>query len=162
MTTTTSAMSPESRVWIYHSDRPFTAQEIEALNQDLKAFVAQWAAHQIPLTADAMVLHDRFIAIMVDEKLNGASGCSIDASVHFMQKLAQKYNCSLFNRMLFATMIDGELKSIDKSEFAQLYQSGAINDETLVFDTLVPTKEKLESEFLKPLRESWHKRMLRL
>ncbi len=160
MNTTVNAMSPASRVWVYHSSRPFTDQEKLGLTEDLQTFATQWAAHQIPLTADALILHDRFIVMMVDENLIGASGCSIDASVHFLQKLAQKYNLDLFNRMLFAALIDGEIKSISKPEFVQLYQDKEINDQTMVFDTLVPTKEKLEDEFVKPLGESWHRRMV--
>ena len=97
---------------------------------------------------------------MVDESLAGASGCSIDKSVHFIKQIEQHYGVDLFDRMTF-TYKDGEtVKSAPRMEFAELYKMGKINDATLVFDNLVKTKGDFTSNWVKPLGESWHKRMV--
>jgi hypothetical protein len=50
--------------------------------------------------------------------------------------------------------------SLDRDTFAQWYAEGKIDDETLVFDTLVNNKKDLEEHWLKPLKDSWHRRMV--
>jgi len=59
------------------------------------------------------------------------------------------------------TYKDGEtVKAAPRMEFAALYKSGEINNETLVFDNLVKTKGDFDKHWVKPLGESWHKRMV--
>ena len=97
---------------------------------------------------------------MVDESQAGASGCSIDSSVRFIQQLGEQYRVNFFDRMLFAYQKEGQVYSVPSMKFAELYQKGEIDDTTLVFDTLVKTKGDLDTKWLKPLGESWHKRMV--
>ena len=47
----------------------------------LAAFTSSWAAHGTPLAAEAAVLLDQIVVLAVDEALQMATGCSIDASV---------------------------------------------------------------------------------
>ena len=76
-----------ARVWVYQSNRPFSQEEIEGLNQQLGHFARQWVSHNQLLKASAQVVHDRFIVLMVDEGQVGAGGCSIDRSVAFLKSL---------------------------------------------------------------------------
>lgn len=149
-----------TRVWIYQSSRPFTDVELPMIRQYLQQFAIQWVSHNRALRAFADVFHEQFIVLMVDESQAGASGCSIDASVHFLQQLQVKFGMDLFDRMTFAYKEGDKVKTAHRSEFKQLYQAGKISEETLVFDNLVNTKGAFDEKWVKPLGESWHKRMV--
>jgi hypothetical protein len=151
---------PETRVWIYQSNKPFSEAMQPELRQHVDQFAQHWVSHNQQLRAHGDVLHGRFILLAVDESQAGASGCSIDKSVHFLQQLGGTLRVDLFDRMTFAWMENDEVKTANSEEFAELYREGKINDETLVFDNLVKTKLELEENWLKPLNKSWHKRFV--
>lgn len=155
------SLSPSSRVWIYASDKPFADAEVPELRTKLKYFAQQWVSHNRQLMADADVLHNRFVVLMVDESQADASGCSIDKSVAFLKALQAEYGVDLFNRMIFSYQdVQGGVHSVDRDAFARLYATEQINDDTLVFDPLVATKADLDQAFVKKLSQSWHKRMI--
>ncbi|MCC6725525.1 MAG: hypothetical protein IT258_13535 [Saprospiraceae bacterium] len=150
----------ETRVWIYQSNKPIPSETASELRNVVNQFAQNWVSHNRQLRAHGDVLHNRFILLAVDESQADASGCSIDKSVHFLKQVEQQLGVDLFDRMTFAWM-DGEaVKTASSQEFATLYQSGQINNETLVFDNLVKTKGELEEKWLKPLNQSWHKRFI--
>ena len=155
-----NTLAPTSRVWIYQANPAFATKDLPALQKLLDDFAQRWVSHSQQLRAHAEVRYGRFIILMVDESQAGASGCSIDSSVRFMQQLEQQFNVQLFDRLTFAYQQDNEIRTADREQFAQLYAAGLINDDTLVFDNLVNTKAALASEWRKPLRESWHIRMV--
>ncbi|MCB0558891.1 MAG: hypothetical protein H6573_16155 [Lewinellaceae bacterium] len=152
---------PDStRVWIYQANQPFKEEDIPVIRREAQAFAQSWISHNRQLRAHADVLHNRFIVLMVDESQADASGCSIDKSVYFLKQLQAEYGVDLFDRMAFSFKDGEEVFTVPREEFARLYQEGRINDHTLVFDTLVSTKEELDQKWLKPLSQSWHKRMV--
>ena len=59
--------SPDSKVWIYQSSRPFTEEEIIAINDQLAIFTKQWTAHNAQLQAQGNIIEDRLILLIVDE-----------------------------------------------------------------------------------------------
>jgi len=147
--------SPESKVWLYLSSREFAVTEADELNELLNRFCVQWTAHGKNLHAKGAVLNRRFIVLMVDESRAGASGCSIDQSIHFIQSVERKYNTQLFNRMLVAIK-DGEKVSVlSASQAKERLSEGLLNENTPVFNTLVQTKAELDQQFIIPLKESW-------
>ncbi len=78
---------PESsRVWIYQANRSLSEQELQEINTKLEDFITQWTAHGANLKASFEIRYKRFIILALDQELNAASGCSIDASVHFIQQ----------------------------------------------------------------------------
>ncbi len=149
-----------SRVWIYQSNRPFSEKECLVLNSQLNAFVQNWAAHSQQLYAACSIVHNQFIILAVDESQAGASGCSIDKSVHFMQEIENQYGISLFDRMAFAYMDNDTVKTATKPTFKRLYTEGVLTDDTPVFDNLVNTVKDLKSAWVKPLKDSWHRRFV--
>ncbi len=158
--TTYDILPDTTRVWIYQAQTPFTENKVSEIRQHISNFTTSWVSHNNQLRAFGDIYHNQFIVLMVDESLAGASGCSIDKSVHFIKQIEQHYKVDLFDRMTF-TYKDGEaVKSSPRMEFAQLYKSGKINDATLVFDNLVKTKGDFDANWIKPLGESWHKRMV--
>jgi len=158
--TTYDILPDSTRVWIYQANRPFREEDIPEIRHKAQAFAQSWISHNRQLRAHADVLHNRFVVLMVDESRADASGCSIDKSVYFLKQLQAEYGVDLFDRMAFSYMDGEEVATVPRETFARLYQEGKINDDTLVFDTLVSTKEGLNRNWLKPLGQSWHKRMV--
>lgn len=155
-----NTLPSSTRVWIYQSDKPFEAKEIPKIQQQVQDFAQAWVSHNRQLRAYGNILHNRFIVLMVDESQAGASGCSIDKSVYFLKNLQAQYEVDLFDRMRFSYLDGEEVKTVSRDEFAKLYINGDITGETLVFDTLVNNKADFDTNFVKPLNKSWHKRMV--
>ncbi len=145
---------------MYQADRPFTAAEVAEIKPLLTRFADEWVSHSRQLRAYADLWHDRFVVLVVDETQAGASGCSIDASVRFLQQVQQHFGRDLFDRMRFSYWEGGEIATLPREEFATAYAAGRITDQTQVFDTLVKTKKELDVAFEKPLSDSWHARMV--
>jgi hypothetical protein len=149
-----------SRVWVYQSSKMLNEKEVVVLQSQLNAFVKDWTAHSQQLSASSDILFNRFIILAVDESQAGASGCSIDKSVHFLQSIENQFVTTLFDRLTFAYFEENEAKTVSSSDFKRLYTEGVVSDETLVFDNMVNTVSGMKSSWLKPLRESWHRRFV--
>lgn len=160
MTNNYQILPDTTRVWVYQSNRPFPKNAIQEVKAKIKAFVNSWASHGSHLNAFGDLLHQQFIVLMVDESQAGASGCSIDSSVYFLKSLQGEYNVDLFDRMTFTYLEGDEVKTVPRMVFGELYRDGKITDQTLVFDTLVNNKGDFEKKWVKPLGQSWHKRMV--
>lgn len=153
-------LGDDTRVWIYQNKEVIDSDVLDQVKAEVAAFVSQWAAHNQPLAAFGDVFHDRFVVLMVDERHNVASGCSIDSSVAFIRHLESTYGLDLFDRMTFSYEKDGVIYTVPGERFAELYKEGEINQNTLVFDNLVKTKNELVSEWQKPLGNSWLNRFV--
>ncbi|MBI5913818.1 MAG: hypothetical protein HY842_00435 [Bacteroidetes bacterium] len=149
-----------TRVWIYQSNRPFRAEDVPQLKEQVDRFAQNWVSHNRQLRAHGDVLHGQFVVLMVDESLADASGCSIDKSVYFLKQVENAYGVDLFDRMTFTWMDGDKVKTADSTTFSKLYSEGKITGDTLVFDNLVQTKGELEEKWLKPLNQSWHRRFV--
>lgn len=138
-----------------------TPEEAEIAKKELQEFVKGWAAHQRQLMAAADVLYDRFLVLAVDESAAEASGCSIDGSVRFVQDLGARLDIDFFNRMRFSYRdAAGNIHTVSREEFKDLYRRGELENETIVFDPLVKELGELRQIFERPLEDSWHSRMV--
>lgn len=124
-----------SRVWIYQSNRPLTAKEENIVHYTLKGAIEQWNAHGVPLLGSVQVLQSRFVIVALDENMNQASGCSIDASTHWLKKLGEELSVDFFDRSLIYEK-DGLLESAPVFGLKAVVESGAIGPETVVFNSL--------------------------
>lgn len=132
-----------SRVWIYTADRSLSEYKTE-IDQKLKSFVSQWAAHGSQLFGDAELLNDYFVVLAVDESRVGASGCSIDSSVGFIRLLAKEYETDLFNRMNVVIRIAGENKLVRFHDLANFADAS-------VFDPMITNLADLRKNWLRPI-----------
>ncbi len=146
-----------TKVWVYQSSRRFQSDEVQELNKKLSDFTQSWASHNHALSARGKIHHHQFLVLEVDESKASASGCSIDASVKFIQDLGFEYGTDFFDRLNFAYLDREDVKTAHKDDWPTLYKSGQINDSTIVFNNLVKTKEEMEKKWKIPLGESWHK-----
>ena len=154
------AFPDASRVWIYQSNKPFEKDQLDAVNNLILRFVTDWTSHNHLLKATGGIIHDCFVVLVVDETRAGASGCSIDKSVRFIQYLEQEYGQNLFDRLTFAYLEGEDVKLNHKTDLEKAYNDDVITDETLFFDNLVKTKEDYLQKWLVPFSESWHSRMI--
>ncbi len=153
--------SPDSKIWIYQADRLLSDAETAIVNEKTASFTAQWISHNNGLKAMGECLHQLFLVLMVDESQAGASGCSIDKSVRFIKTMEDELGVSFFNRLKFSFFDENKnIQIVDKQSFKQFFLEEKINNDTLVFDTLVQNKREFDAFFVKKLSESWHKRMV--
>lgn len=145
----------ESRVWVYMSNRPFTGDESDSIEAALTEFCRDWTAHGSQLHAEGEVRYNQFIVLMVDESAAGASGCSIDKSVHFIQTIERKYQVQLFNRLLVGWMNGNSIQVAPLNQLQQYIDSNVLRDETLVFNNAVTTKKELDKNWMLPFSKSW-------
>ena len=149
-----------SRVWIYQANRSFTETEIEEIKLKLDTFIENWTAHGSDLQSGYEVKYKRFIVIALNQNLNAATGCSIDASVHFIQQLEKEYNVDLMDKMNVSYKQGEFIAYKPLNEFKQMAKQRAVSKNTLVFNNLVANKAEYIENWEVPASESWHSRFL--
>ncbi len=147
---------PQSRVWVYQSDREFTVTEAEAIQHQLNEFTSQWKAHGHQLHAKANVIYNFFIVFVVDEHSANATGCSIDASVRIIKELEQNFNVDLLNRFNMGYKVDDKVIITNKEDFETLINIKKVTPKTVVFNNMVQTLEEFENKWEVPFEKSWH------
>jgi hypothetical protein len=99
-------MPDHSRVWVYQANRPFSASETQAIENYLTPALTQWAAHGAGLNASFEIRFQQVIVIAVDETINAASGCSIDASTRWFKEMGAALGIDFFDRS--TAIVDGD------------------------------------------------------
>jgi hypothetical protein len=153
--------SENSRVWVYQADRKLTELEAQQVQNELNSFATSWTAHNNQLKAMGEVRYNRFLILIVDESQAGASGCSIDNSVHFIKHLEQQFNISLLDRFNLAYREGSEVLSAPRHVFEDLIKQGSINTESIVFNNMVQNLNELQTKWEVPFKDSWHIQLFR-
>ncbi|WP_298223174.1 ABC transporter ATPase [Flavobacterium sp.] len=151
-------LPPESKVWIYQSNRKFTEEEWTAIETDLRTFVDSWVAHGTSLEASYLLKYNRFIILAVNQEVQMATGCSIDKSVEFIQSLEQKYAVDLLDKMNVTFKLGEHIAHKPLIEFKKMAKDKAVSENTIVFNNLVNTIEEWNDSWEVPAGESWHSR----
>ena len=148
----------ESKIWIYQSSRKFSEEEVTAIATDLSEFLTNWSSHGTLLESSFQIKYNRFIIIAVNQEVQPATGCSIDASVAFIQNLEQKYTVDLLDKMNVAFK-QGEFVTYKTLlDFKKLAKDKSVSENTIVFNNLVNTIEEFNEGWEIPASESWHSR----
>ena len=155
-----SELPETSRIWIYQADRNFSPEELLDVNNLLAQFLKEWTAHGAQLEAAYEIKYNRFIIIGLDQSNASASGCSIDASVHFIQELEKKYKVQLLDRMNVSFKQGDYITYKPMAEFKKMAKAKAISKNTIVFNNLVTNKQEYLEHWEVPAAESWHSRFL--
>ncbi|MBT9189010.1 MULTISPECIES: ABC transporter ATPase [Zobellia] len=149
-----------SRIWIYQGSRSFTETELEEIQKELDAFITEWTAHGSQLKAGYEIKYRRFIVLALDQSATAASGCSIDASVHFIQHLEKKYNVELLDKMNVSYKQGEHIAYKPLVDFKKMAKQKAVSKNTIVFNNLVTNKEEYQEHWEVPASESWHSRFM--
>jgi hypothetical protein len=134
-------LNPNSKLWLYQSNRPLNETEITWLNEQLEEFTKQWAAHGNQLKAAGEVLNPYFVALAVDLTHENASGCSIDASVRFIKSVGAELNVDFFNRLKMLVEDENGVQKLIPFKQLQAHPTYSI------FNPLVETVGQLNSQF---------------
>jgi hypothetical protein len=149
-----------ARVWVYQASRKLSEEEIETLKPRTEEFLEQWTAHGQDLEAGFEVRYNRFIIIGLNQENASASGCSIDASVKYIQSLEKEFEIDLLDKMN-VTFYNGQFiahKSL--IDFRKMAKARSVSANTVVFNNLVNTKAEYLENWEVPAKESWHNRFL--
>jgi hypothetical protein len=146
---------PDSRVWIYQSNRLFTINEALEIEEMLKEFALQWKSHGTPVKGAAYLFFGQFIILIADETATGVSGCSTDSSVRLIKDVEQKFGVNMFDRTTLAFVVKDKVQLLPLSQLQYAFDNQFINGDTLYFNNLVQTKEELESKWIVPVKDSW-------
>jgi len=155
-----NTLPENSRVWIYQANRSFSDKEIEEIESKLDVFLTNWAAHGSDLQAGYIIKYKRFIVIALNQNLNSATGCSIDASVQFIQQLEKEYNVDLLDKMNVSYKQGDFIAYKTLVDFKKMAKDKAVSKNTIVFNNLVNTIMEFNESWEVPASESWHSRFL--
>lgn len=151
-------LSNNARIWIYPASRPFTEAERTEISEKLTTFLTQWTAHGAALQAGFSMPYNRFIVIALDETQRAATGCSIDASVHFMQALEKEYAITLLDKMNVSFKQGEYITYKPLLDFRAMVKNKSVTENTLVFNNLVVNKAEFLTQWEVPAKDSWHAR----
>ncbi len=148
-------MPGRSRIWIYQADKPLTQQQQAAIIEQGNQFFAQWVAHGKDLHSAFKIFHSQFLVVALDESSQEATGCSIDASVHFVQTLEQQFGINFFDRTKIAFAVGDEVILVPMATIKEQIAQGHINAESTTFNNLVTNKTQFEEAWQVPAKNSW-------
>jgi hypothetical protein len=146
-----------ARLWVFALARELTPDEHAQVTSQLDAFVGAWKSHGTPVRGAYEIVENRFVLIVgtVDD---GVSGCSTDSMVRVMKSLKQEHQIDGFDRtIVFFRDADGSVCALKRDEFQKRVESGAVGDDTIVFDTTIQTVSDLRSgRFETTFARAWH------
>lgn len=152
------SLPDDSKIWIYQSNRKFSDIEIQEIEDELKIFLDNWTAHGQHLEASFVTRYNRFVIIAVNQEIQAATGCSIDASVQLIQNLEQKYSVDLLDKMNVTFKMGEHVAFKPLIEFKKLAKEKAVSENTIVFNNLLNTLGEWKDFWEVPASDSWHNR----
>ena len=136
-----------------------TLEETNRLLREVDAFLTGWASHREAVAAAREWRYDRFLLVAADENVTRLSGCSVDKLVRLMKTLGEEMAAGLVDPDGVYFRAGGGIERLARADFARLVESGAVSDETTVFNNTVTRLGELRSgRWELPFRESWHAR----
>jgi hypothetical protein len=159
-----SALSKNSRIWIFSSSRELSPAESEMLVAEIGAFLQSWTAHKVETLASAELRYNRFLIIGADEDVAKPGGCSIDEMTRRVRLLGETYGVEFIGipRVDYRDS-SGAIKSIGRFDFQKLVDNKEVASSTIVFDnTLTALSDLQNGKWELPAGESWHARAFEL
>ena len=149
----------DSRVWIFSADRVLSNDQQTQLLASVDGFLAQWGAHDMPLTAGREIRYDRFLFIAGDQQRVGPSGCSVDALVRQMKTLQQELGVELVDHAPVLFRRGDEIARVAREEFLAFVADGEVSLDTTVFDnTLTRLGDVRDGRWETNAARTWHGR----
>lgn len=136
-----------SKVWIYTANRELTENDKQIIEDEMSKFLPIWAAHGNSLFGAYTIEFDCFLILVVDENQASASGCSIDASVHFLKELGAKLQVDFFDRLNMVIDENGSLKRVHVANLKE-------HPDATVFNPMITNLRDLRSQWQVKVAES--------
>jgi hypothetical protein len=145
------------RLWVFPASRDLTPAEASACLAAVDDFLAQWAAHGVPLQSGRELVDGRFLLVGVDVDAEAPSGCSIDALVNRLRALGDEMGVTLIDHASIWFRSGGVVRTLPRAEFRALVAAGGVGSDVPVFDTtLTRIAQVREGALERPATESWH------
>jgi hypothetical protein len=149
----------DARLWIFAAERPLSEEESSRVLAETDAFISQWSAHGVPLTAGRDLRFNQFVLVGVDERAAGVSGCSVDALVRRMQQLESVLGVELVNNGPVLYREGESIERVSRDRFSELAASGTVGPNTRVFDnTLSRVGDLHAGKWEVKAADAWHGR----
>ncbi|MCC6929934.1 MAG: hypothetical protein IT359_13210 [Gemmatimonadaceae bacterium] len=155
----------DARLWIFGASDAttrgaLTGDASEALLRLVDDYLAGWQAHGEPLMSARDWREGRFLAIGVDQRAAGASGCSIDALYRSLEQLERALGASLLaGGRIFYRDAAGQVQCVDRATYVARVRDGVVGADTAVFDTTITNAGEYRARFERPASSSWHARL---
>ncbi len=157
------SLPKNSRIWIFPSSKEIDFRTKMKIRERLVKFISDWTSHNKNIQASFELPYNRFIVIALNQNLQNASGCSIDALMNLIQIFEKEFNMILLDRM--NVLYRDKTKKIEYltlKDFIVKVKSKSINSKTVVFNNLVINKEEYMKSWEVPALNSWHSRYFKI
>ena len=154
-------ISLSARLFVYTSNDFLSSTQAVEFQNYLQDFIDDWKAHGAMLNASFKLIANRVLIIVVDEKAQTATGCSIDSLNRHLQSSGIDWfarNWVLHNST--SPSLEGSWSVCDLHEFHEKCRNGAISKEEYIINTTVLTIEEMRENLVQKVFESWHNQML--
>jgi hypothetical protein len=154
-------MPDDARVWAFGSAAPVDSIDAAKLLASVDAYLLQWKAHGHPLTCARDWRDERFLVVAVDQRTEGASGCSIDGLFRALRGHDAAVGTSIVaGGLVFFRDTLGLVHALTRDQFERLAALGEVTAATPVFDTTVTTAGEYRARFETEAGQSWHLSLL--
>lgn len=153
-------LAPQSRIWIYQSNKEFSAAQVLTFEELKNVFLQNWESHGSSVNGKMEIVHNRFIVVAINEADEKSCGRSVDASIRFIKELEQELDLTLLNRMLVAYKKNEKIFSCSIGEFEAMAKTGEVDKNTIVFNNTVHSLAEFESSWESTVEKSWHKQLI--
>ena len=155
-----SLITDDAKVWIYPSSRKFYPNEIEGIENKVKAFIKSWKTDDENFKASYKFLYNRFIILFADTENAALTNSDIDSSVSFILALQQEYKVELLDKMNACFKQGEHIQYKELKDFKKLLKNRALTGKSIIFDNLITSKIDFDNNWEIPLEESWYNRYL--
>ncbi len=150
-------MPPQARIWVYQASRSLTAPELDQIKQTLSQSCQAWEAHGAPLQASFEIKYNQVIIVAVNEAMNAASGCSIDASTRWFKSLGDALHVDFFSRDV-AVVRDEHVELLALGQLKSAVEAGQLTREDQIITPLLQNVGQYRNEWLSTADQSYLKR----
>jgi hypothetical protein len=154
------SLDNSARIWVYQSNREFSANEMVIIKTKVENFLQNWVRHGDDLKASYTIMYNQFIVLAVDENFNNVSGCSIDASVNLIKQLEKEFSIDLTNKLNISFKDNDNINVVTLADFQKFAKQEKITPKTIVFNNMVTTKGDFNLKWEVEAKDSWHQRFL--
>lgn len=151
----------DAKVWVFGAAAPIDDVDAKKLLASIDHFLAQWKAHGHPLTCGRDWRDERFLVIGVDQRTEGASGCSTDGLFRTLKSQEAAIGTTLLGggRVFFRDAI-GLVHAVTRAEFEAMATRGEVGKDTVVFDTALTSAGEYRARFEHAASAGWHAALL--
>ena len=152
-----SQLDDDARIWVFGISPALDAEGSARMLRQVDAFLADWAAHDAPVTSARDLRDGSFLIVAVDKETD-QSGCSIDRMFGLLRQFERDFGVAILDpNRVFVRGGDGAVHAVTRAEF----RDGG-DPHTMVFDTLAERLGDVRGgRWERKAEQSWHRSLLR-